>query len=64
MACYLDEKEIPTIGEKYLNTSSWKDSIINDITLVQGKLYQMNMVSRQYLKREKFCNGNVLMLVK
>nr|XP_022308027.1 mdm2-binding protein-like [Crassostrea virginica] len=35
MACYPDEKEIPTIGEKYLNTSSWKDSIINDITLVQ-----------------------------
>lgn len=35
LACYHDEKDIPSTGEKYLNTSSWKESILNDITFVQ-----------------------------
>lgn len=35
LACYHDEKDIPSLGEKYLNTSSWKESILNDITFVQ-----------------------------
>ncbi|XP_061186887.1 mdm2-binding protein-like [Saccostrea echinata] len=35
LACYSDESDVPSTAEKYLSTSSWKESIINDITFVQ-----------------------------
>ncbi|XP_048779873.2 mdm2-binding protein-like [Ostrea edulis] len=35
LACYSEGIDIPSTAEKYLSTSSWKDSIINDITFVQ-----------------------------
>jgi len=36
MACYRPTIDIPVCGDRHLNTSTWKESIIADITFVQG----------------------------
>ncbi|XP_062568091.1 uncharacterized protein LOC134230343 [Saccostrea cucullata] len=35
LAYYSDESDVPSTADKYLSTSSWKESIISDITFVQ-----------------------------